>query len=117
MTLPPIKPEIRDVLLRLSDDRLAHIYKEINSWVWPKELKKWAPKNWSRANTKQNAKQLNFGLEIMRYIQFVVGEKKTSRAWNSDMTNQEFEEWYSKDRYKCLSDEIYEDDIDILNLE
>jgi hypothetical protein len=76
-------------LLRNTDSKtLAKWYCQLNKWEWPSELGK--PES---RNVNGNPRRT----DLMNAIQFIVGEKTISQAWNfPEMNCEQFEKWWKK---------------------
>jgi hypothetical protein len=84
---------IKNIILRQTDQRKAEMACELNRWQWPKELKKFDPGNYPMGRDYKK------GIDIIEYIEHVIGHKAFLKEWNkNDMTEEQFESWYRKNQ-------------------
>ncbi len=77
----------KQIIFETSSKTLAKWYCKLNRWEWPDGLPDPEIDTIPRVNSTRRD-------EIMVLIKAIIGAKAASRAWNSAMTDDQFEEFW-----------------------
>lgn len=83
------------ILAKLPTEQRAQIWCDLNRYVWPGEFESLKPDGWDTMS-RYDKNQKPIYLDLWNAVINITPEKDCRRAWNKEMTDAEFEQYWQQ---------------------